>query len=81
MMFELSMEDRDVKLDPNAEVAQRDEEDKEGINLPTPQVLIFSSGEVTPFELEFVRKSAFDEPGVLLTVEFDGKTEVARSEF
>jgi len=47
---------------------------------PNPQVMIFSTGEVTPFEIEFRRESAFTDPGYLLTVEFDGQTEVARDE-
>ena len=42
-----------------------------------PQILLFSSGEVTPFDLEFLRESDILEPGYLLSMDFDGQYEVA----
>jgi general secretion pathway protein H len=45
-----------------------------------PQIILFSSGEVTPFDLEFLRSSEILEPGSLLSMEFDGKYEVNRGD-
>jgi len=87
MMFELRIEDRIVDLEALSDIqasAMQDSSDAEnadpGIAQPTPQVVIFSSGELTPFDLEVVRESEMTEPGFTLHVEFDGKSEIARSE-
>jgi general secretion pathway protein H len=39
---------------------------------PDPQVMIFSSGEFTPFELTILNEAEPFEPGIVLEVEFDG---------
>jgi general secretion pathway protein H len=86
MVLELRIEDQDVALDPYAEAAgsgsggmQRDGNDEE-IEIPAPQVMVFATGEMTPFDLEFLRESERLDPGVMLAVEFDGKSEISRSE-
>jgi general secretion pathway protein H len=81
MVLQLRMEGLDVVLDPRCEVflcglqetlsEERDDEPE-----VRPQIILFSSGEVTPFELEFLRESEILEPGYLLSVDFDGKHEV-----
>ena len=83
LIFKLWMEDREIKLETYDEMVRVDQangDDEDGIDLPAPQVVIYSTGEVTPFELELLRASTIDEPGVLLSVEFDGKTEVTQRE-
>ena len=42
--------------------------------------MIYSSGEVTPFEVRILNDIDPLEPAVVLNVEFDGKTEIVRDE-
>jgi len=77
----------DSEQDTAASANEDEDEDEDGdetdviaSQTPNPQVMLFSTAEVTPFEIEFLRESAFTDPGYLLTVEFDGATEVARAE-
>jgi general secretion pathway protein H len=86
MGMHLRIDDREIILQPycdlfpcGAEKAQMDEEELADA-APPPQVVIFSSGELTPFDIEFFRKSEILDPGYLLSVEFDGKSEVTRDE-
>lgn len=86
MGMRLSIEGREITLERYCELFAcgtqldtMDEEEREALS-PDPPVILFSSGEVTPFELEFFRESEILEPGFLLTVEFDGQTEVTRDE-
>lgn len=86
MGMRLSIQDREVPLEPycelfpcGAQLASMDEEEQSEL-APDPAVILFSSGEVIPFELEFFRESAILEPGFLLSVAFDGETEVTRGE-
>lgn len=67
----LVIDDRDVVL--KRDFAERD------VDTPEPQVMILSSGEVTPFEAEVYR----DREGghFTLTAELDGKLSVAQEGF
>lgn len=57
------------------------DEDEQNALIPDPHVILFSSGEVTPFSIEFFRVSEeFTSEGFRLSVEFDGETEIARDE-
>jgi type II secretion system protein H len=90
MALELTIDNRVIELDPASTLSPMpaasagstaDESDDEaGLEFPVPQVLIYSSGEFTPFGLEILRASLPFEPGVMLNVEFDGKTEIVRDE-
>jgi general secretion pathway protein H len=64
--FALSVEDREVLLES--------EYDPEAMEGPEPQIMLLSSGEVTPFTLAVSR--GFDSQSYLLTAQFDGTTEV-----
>jgi len=79
LLAALAEQEETLAEDEEAEEEEEDEEDDE-IEFPQPQVLIFSSGEFTPFELEILRESNILEPGLEIAVEFDGSTEIARSE-
>lgn len=87
MILELRVDGRDVTLDAERDIPppsdvdgsdadadpdneNTDEEDEP--LLPTPQVMIFSSGEFTPFELTILNETEPFEPGIVLEVEFDG---------
>ena len=53
---QLYLEDRPIILKPNPANTERDERDAaRGIERYTPHVLIYSSGDITPFEVSFVR--------------------------
>lgn len=92
MTFELWVEDREVELEPAGELAAppvaaaADEDDDEGDSekeeelLPVPEVVIYSSGEFTPFELGILNAREPLDPALVLSVEFDGQTEIARDE-
>lgn len=66
----LLVEDRDLRLERDPE---RDE-DSETIDTPEPQVMILSSGEVTPFEAVVSRES--DRASYRLVGELDGSIEI-----
>ena len=83
MVMQLRMEGLEVDLTPRCELflcgIQADTaEDEPSEDAPEvqPQIILFSSGEVTPFDLEFLRESKLPDPGFLLSVRFDGKYEV-----
>ncbi len=79
--FELFMEGHKVLLHTEAQETER-ERDDEGNPVPTrdltddylPHVLIMSSGDVTPFELRFIRFA--DRSELLLTMSLAGELEV-----
>jgi general secretion pathway protein H len=94
MLLELWVEDREVELDPAGELMpppveaetdedededDADEEEDEEL-FPVPEVVIYSSGEVTPFEVRILNDIDPLAPPVVLNVEFDGKTEIVRDE-
>ena len=62
----LRIEDRVVKLAPNI--------DTEGVATPAPQVMILSTGEVTPFEATLYRD--FDGLSRIVRARFDGSLEI-----
>ena len=85
MLVFLRIDDREVVLETEAEAflpqmtQQLTEDDLD--ELPDPQIVILSSGEITPFQLEFLRESELTTPGVALNVSFDGRSEVVYDEF
>jgi general secretion pathway protein H len=90
MALELTVDNRVVELASASDLppvaaseegsATDESDDEEELRFPTPQVMIFSSGEFTPFQLEILRASEPFEPGVELNVEFDGETEIGDDE-
>ena len=73
---ELKIEDRDLVLDPGFEA---DDDDDESVDGPEPQVMLLSSGEMTPFEVSFSRDA---RPGRhTLTAELDGTIEIAQHDY
>lgn len=86
MGMRLRIDEREVVLEPycvlfpcGVQTATMDEDELIAA-APPPQVVIFSSGEMTPFDVEFYRVSEILEPGFLLSVEFDGKSGITRDE-
>jgi general secretion pathway protein H len=72
MLIELEIDGRTVILDPR----EPDKRDKDDEREYKPQVLIFSSGEVTPFVLRLRR--SFQNTGVILDVKDDGTIELTQ---
>lgn len=68
----LLLEDREVELAQSFETMS-------GLDEPEPQVVVFSSGEVTPFEAEFYRDLTGGR--FVLDVEFDGEATVSENGF
>lgn len=62
----LSIEDREVELDASVSA--------QGIDVPQPQVLILSTGEVTPFDATLYREA--DGAGRVVSAGFDGTLEI-----
>lgn len=71
--LELLVEDRDLVLAP----ARESDDERRAADAPEPQVMILSSGELTPFEALVLRDS--DDARYRLVGELNGTTEV-RSE-
>jgi general secretion pathway protein H len=84
MLIRLSLEDREVVLEPEDEfflpdmTVELDEDDLD--ELPDPQIIILASGEITPFRMEFLRESDTLAPGMVLSVAFNGDSEVVPGE-
>lgn len=80
--FELFLEERKVLLHTEAQETERDQdedEDNYGLNRDLtddylPHVLIMSSGDVTPFELRFLRLA--DRSELLLTMSLAGEIDI-----
>jgi len=64
--LELTVEGRDVALDA--------EFDDDGLSDPEPQIMLLSSGEVTPFQATLFRP--FDDARSVLRAELDGTIEI-----
>jgi general secretion pathway protein H len=84
MIMSLTIDDREVILE-TAEEAFPPEwnmppTEAELERMPDPQILILSSGEITPFRLDFLRESEPLDPGARLDVAFDGEWEVTTGE-
>lgn len=71
--LELAIEGRFTTLEPEFEHSVEDDAEHE------PQLLIFSSGEVTPFELDFIFRE--NTGRYRLSAALDGSLEVARQGF
>ena len=91
MAMRLTIDGRDVVLEPycdvfpcGARLATMDEETQNAA-APPPQVVLFSSGDVTPFALAIYRESELLETGIVrgyeLSVDFNRETELAWHEF
>jgi general secretion pathway protein H len=74
--FELVIEDRLVLLHTEAKETERDEDEpqRDLTDDYLPHVLIFSSGDITPFELRFLRD--VDRSKVVLTMSLAGELEI-----
>lgn len=85
MSLALKLEDREIVLETEAEAfdPQMSEQltEQELDDLPEPQIVILSSGEVTPFQVEFLRRSAEFDPGVVLNMAFNGASELTYDGF
>jgi hypothetical protein len=87
MGMHLTIGGREVVLERYCEIFPCDaqlvtmDEDEQSALIPDPQVMLFSSGELTPFSVEFYRVSEeYTEQGFRLSVEFDGTSEIERDE-
>ena len=76
MEFELYIEDRRVLLQTEAQETEKSEDDadRDLTDDYLPHVLLMSSGDITPFELQLVRR--FDNASIGLKLEPGGKLEV-----
>src|SRR5690606_2958963 len=54
---ELLVEDRSLVVDPPSRPSGDDDDDDDGDDAPQPQVMILSSGEMTPIEATFLQES------------------------
>lgn len=75
--LELRVEDRDLVLDTGFDL-DRDEDDADEDD-PEPQIMVLSSGEMTPFEASFSRSMA--DGRFTLTAGLDGTIEVTQDGF
>ena len=84
MVMSLVIDDREVILETAEAAFPRQWEfpltEGEVELMPDPQILVLSSGEITPFALEFLRELQPFEPGARLDVAFNGKWEVVVGE-
>ena len=77
--FQLYIEDRPVILKPNPAETERDESEMaRGLERYAPHVLIYSSGDLTPFELHIVR--AVDDSVVAIEGDIMGMIEFVDAE-
>jgi general secretion pathway protein H len=84
MLLTLRLDDAEVVLETTADAYPRnwslplaeDELDQ----MPDPQITILSTGEITPFVIDFLRRTDPLDPGVGLNVAFNGEYEVAFGE-
>ena len=72
LMFELALEDRDITLDREFDESVEDDA------TPEPQLLILSTGELTPFELSVYRD--INGTRLVLDAQLDGTMEVRRND-
>jgi len=83
--LDLRVEDRDLVLEPEVAAVmsgadeEEEEEEEEEDDGPEPQIMILSSGEMTPFEASFYRDLA--DGRFILTAELDGSFEVSEDGF
>lgn len=81
MSMQLALEENDVTWpDPEDDPSSSDEGDADDeLSVPTPQILMLSSGEITPFELYFEMDEI--EPAYQLNVLPDGSRELIELEY
>lgn len=80
MRMELAVEENEVTWpDPEEEDEDESDESEDDIVIPTPQVLMLSSGEVTPFDLYFEMDKV--EPAYQLSIYQDGTRELIELEY
>ncbi len=81
MRVQLAVEENDVTWPEPEEESEEDgdRDSDEPALVPTPQVLMLSSGEITPFELYFEMDKV--EPAYQLTVSPDGTRELIELEY
>jgi general secretion pathway protein H len=71
LRLDLVLEDRDLALEPDFQA--------QGLKAPEPQVVLLSSGELTPFEVDLYRPPR--DGRYILTAEITGKLEVKQDGF
>ena len=76
--LELYIEDRRVILKTDPARMRSDEKDRPGIEQYAPHVLIYSSGDISPFELHFVRR--IDDSLLAVQGDFAGRLEIVAPE-
>lgn len=76
--LELYIEDRRVVLKTDPARMKSDDEDRPGVERYAPHVLIYSSGDMSPFEIHFVR--SIDNSLVAVQGDFAGTLEIVTPE-
>ena len=76
--LELYIEDRRVILKDDPARMSSENEDRPGIERYAPHVLIYSSGDLSPFELHFVRRA--DDSVLAVRGDFTGALEIVTPE-
>ena len=76
--LELFIEDRRVILKADPARMQPDEKTRPGIEQYAPHILIYSSGDMSPFELHFVRR--IDDSLLAVRGDFAGRIEIVTAE-
>lgn len=76
--LELYIEDRRVVLRNDPALMSPEDEDRPGIEQYAPHVLIYSSGDLSPFELHFVRR--VDDNLLAVRGDFAGTLEIVTAE-
>ncbi len=76
--LELYIEGQLIELDYEALVLGNDEEDDSNLDPFQPHVFIFSSGELTPFELHF--RTLYDDSRVMLEADLFGNLSILEEE-
>ena len=76
--FELFIEDRRVMLKNDPARMSSDDNDRPGIEQYAPHVLIYSSGDLSPFEVHFVRR--VDDSLLAVRGDFVGNLEIVDPE-
>jgi len=76
--LELFVEDRRVMLKSDPTRMTSEEEDRPGIERYAPHVLIYSSGDMSPFEIHFVRR--IDDSLLAVRGDFAGQLEIVTPE-
>jgi hypothetical protein len=76
--LELFIEDRRVMLKADPARMAEDEDDRSGIKRYAPHVLIYSSGDMSPFEVHFLRR--IDDSLLAVSGDATGTVEIVPAE-